>query len=199
MKLVYLMLLLTVLLFSAAFFVNCAAANELEEKIILNAMIDVKVHKIDSFNLMLPQEILEFAYNSGKENDLGETLRAITYLESGMGRSGRVGDNGKARGITQIQIPTAKFILNKLMGYKQKFSDTEIKMLLTYNDKVCIILSKHYLIYLMNKFKNHDANWSHGLLSYNVGPSGVYNNGLKRDPNNYVKKAKRFIIKQRGS
>ncbi len=201
MKLVYFVVLLSIIVFSAVFFMNTATANanEIEEKIMLNAFIDVKVHKVDSFDIMQPDEILNFAYESGKEYNLGETLRAITYLESGMGNTGRVGDDGVARGITQIQIPTAKFILKKLMGYEYEFSDVEVAMLLTYNDKVSIILSKHYLVYLMAKFKNHEANWSHGLLSYNVGPTGVKNKGLSFDPNNYVKKAKRFIISQRGS
>ncbi len=186
--------LLIVLLLATSVF-----ANDLEDKVILNAMIDVKVHKVDSFDIMQPNEILNFAYEEGKEYNLGETLRAITFLESKMGGDGRVGDSGIARGITQIQIPTAKFILKNLMGYKQNFSDIEIEMLITYNDKVSIILSKYYLIYLMKTFKNHEANWSHGVLSYNVGPKGVRTKGLTHDPNNYVKKAKRFIIEQRGS
>ena len=185
MKLVYLVIVLSALVFSLTFY-NFSYANETEDNLVLRAIIDVKVFNEFSFNVLEPDEILEFAYESGKEYNLGETLRAITYLESGMGRTGRVGDRGVARGITQIQIPTAKFILKKLMKIKQTFSDQEIKKLLTYNDKVCIILSKEYLVYLMDKFKNRDANWSHGLLSYNIGP-------------NYVKKAKKFIIKQRGS
>ena len=199
MKLVYLVVTLAMLVFSALFFMNTAYANDAEDIIMFDAIIDVKVFKTDSFNLMQPDEILAFAYESGKEVNFGETLRAITYLETKMGQDNRIGDRGVARGITQIQIPTARFILKKLMKYNTTFSDAEIAMLITYNDKVSIIMSKHYLIYLMDKFKNHEANWSHGLLSYNVGPTGVRNKGLQHDPNNYVKKAKRFIINQRGS
>ena len=188
-------ILLSILLMLS--FVFSVEANEIEEKIILDAIIDVKVFKEDSFHLLSQDEILKFAYESGSEYNLGETLRAITFLETKMANHGRVRDGGIARGITQIQIPTAKFILKRLMKIKQQFSDVEIKMLLTYNDKMCIILSKYYLVYLMDRFKNHESNWSHGLLSYNVGPGGVSNTGLSFDPNNYVKRAKIFIKQQR--
>lgn len=168
-----------------------------DAKILYDAMIDVRV--FDSYSVLeLEQdEMMYFAYNNGKKYNLGETLRAIVFLESGFGKTGRIGDNGIARGVTQIQIPTAKFILAKIMNIDFKFTDNQIKKLLTYNDKLSIILSKYYLVYLMDKFKNHESNWSKGLLSYNVGPSGVRKKGLNFDPNGYLKKAKKFIKRQR--
>jgi hypothetical protein len=170
-----------------------------EEKIIYDAMIDVRVLDRYSIQELNPDSMMDFAFEVGKSDNLGESLRAIVFLESGFGRAGRIGDHGISRGVTQIQIPTAKFILNKLMNVKYNFSDKEIIKLLTYNDKMSIILSKYYLIYLMDKFKNHTAGWSKGLLSYNVGPSAVREMGLQKDPNDYLNKAKRFIIRKRKS
>jgi hypothetical protein len=177
-----------------------------EELIMMNAIIEVKVDKVESVYMMEPAEMKDFAYEVGKEVNLGETLRALPFLESSFGKSrfgelgGRIGDNGESRGVTQIQIKTAKYILGKLMPYPNiKFSDEEIKMLLTKNDRVCIIMSKYYLVYLMDKFADKEANWSRGLLSYNTGPKMVYRHGTNWDPNNYVAKAKKFIKRERGS
>ena len=176
-----------------------AFADKAEDRVIDNAMIDVLIHKKESVQLLNPYQIKVYAYQIGAKVDLGETLRAITFLESRFGQAGRVGDNNVARGITQIQRPTAKFILNRLMGFTHKFSDNEIDKLLTSNDKLCIIMSKCYLVYLMDKFKNKPANWSTGLLSYNVGPGNATKHGTDYDPNNYLHKAKKFINQERGS
>jgi len=165
-----------------------------ESEVIDKAMRDVLVHKKDSIELLSPYQIKVYAYKIGAPVNLGETLRAITFLESRCGAAGRIGDNGVARGITQIQIPTAKFIFSKLMGFERKFSNKEIKMLITKNDKLNIIMSKNYLVYLMKMFKNK---WSHGLLSYNIGPGNTLKHGTTFDPNNYLAKATHFINKSR--
>jgi len=130
-------------------FTHQANASSLEDKIIYDAMIDVRVFNQFSINTLKPDEMMDFAYKTGKEENLGETLRAIVFLESNFGKIGRIGDDGVARGVTQIQIPTAHFILKKLMNIKYRFSDNQIKKLITYNDKVAIIMSKYYLVYLM--------------------------------------------------
>jgi len=185
--------LILLLLFATPAF----GSNLLEDRILSTAIADVKIYGRASINTLKTEDMGDFAYLVGKEFNLGETLRAVVYLESKFGTSGRVGDHGKARGVTQIQIPTAKFILKELLKVETRFSDNEIKLLLTYNDKVCIILSKHYLRYLMDRFKNHKANWSHAVLSYNRGPTIVTSHGLNHDPNDYVKKAKQFIAQER--
>jgi hypothetical protein len=170
-----------------------------EDYVVDKAMTEVLVFKRDSIEILNPYQIKVYAYQIGATVNLGETLRAITYLESHFGQTGRIGDKGIARGITQIQIPTAKFILNKLMGFDHKFTDKEIKMLLTSNDKLCIIMSKNYLVYLMNKFKHDEESWQTGLLSYNIGPGNAKRHGTAYDPNGYLTKAKKFINKERGS
>jgi hypothetical protein len=168
-----------------------------EEEIVMSAIHDVKIKKKQSIHIMSVEEIKEFAFITGEQVELGETMRAITFLETRFGEAGRIGDKGKARGVTQIQISTARFILKELMDINLKFTDLEIKWLLTKNDRLCIIMSKNYLVYLMDKFRNEPGNWSHGVLSYNVGPTGVSKFGIDYDPNNYVDKAKRFIKKER--
>lgn len=169
-----------------------------EEEIMMQAIIDVKVHKKESVYLMEPEEMKDYAYEVGEPVNLGESLRAIIFIESKFGTFGRIGDKGVARGVGQIQRPTAKYILNKLMGYPNiEFSDKDIDNLLTKNDRVSIIMSKHYLVYLMDKFKDAEANWSKGLLSYNTGPGTVRKHGTKHDPNRYLKQAKTFIKRER--
>jgi len=171
-----------------------------EDEIIQKAIIKVKVDKKESVYLMSPDEIYDYSYECGRSDDLGETLRAIVYLESRFGEGGRIGDHGVARGITQVQIPTAKFILKRLMGFEHtKFTTKEIKMLLTKNDRLCMIMSKIYLVYLMDQFQHKPSHWSHGLLSYNVGIGNVQKHGVVHDPNGYLDKARRFIQKTRGS
>jgi hypothetical protein len=178
--------------------ISSVANANIEYEIIEREIIKVKVHNEESIFKMTPQMIKIYSYKLGEPENLGETLRAITYLESSFGKTGRVGDSGVARGITQIQIPTAKYILNNIMGFKNKFSDSDIKKLITNNDKISIILSKHYLVYLMKKFKDHDDAWAKGLLSYNTGVRTVLTKGLSHDPNRYLAKAKQFIIQERG-
>jgi hypothetical protein len=191
MKLFYVILVSLILLGSPVF----ASENEVVDK----AMIEVLVFKRESIEILTPYQIKVYAYQIGAKVNLGETLRAITFLETSFGQAGRVGDNEVARGVTQIQIPTAKFILKNLMGFKRTFSDEEIRMLLTKNDKLCIIMSKHYLVYLMDKFRNEDGPWSTGLLSYNIGPGNASKYGTEFDPNGYLTKAKKFINKERGT
>lgn len=169
-----------------------------EAEIMMQAIIDVKVHKKESVYLMEPEEMKEYASEVGATVNLGESLPAILYIESKFGTYGRVGDSGVARGVAQIQRPTARYILNKLMGYPNiEFSDDDIDKLLTKNDRVSIIMSKHYLVYLMDKFKDQEANWSRGLLSYNTGPGNVKKHGTSWDPNKYLKQAKTFIKRER--
>ncbi len=168
-----------------------------ENYYISKSIIDVIVYNRFNNNIMNKDEMKKFAYQIGSEYNISETINAIIFLETNFGKRGRIGDNGIALGITQIQIPTARFILRKIMNINCYFSDNELKMLLTKNDKLCIIMTKHYLLYLKKKFKNKKLNWSHSLLSYNVGPTKVLHHGLKRDPNKYLKKALQFIKKER--
>lgn len=178
--------------------VASAALTTGERLIIQEAILDVKHHQVVSYNILKPKALAEFAFQTGKPDNIGETLRAFTFLESTFGQTSRVGDHGDSRGCTQISISkTARFILDKLLNIKTKWTDQELEGLYTYNDKVSIIMSKEYLLYLMNKFKYKPANWSHAVLGYNRGPNAVNKDGLTIDPNNYVAKAKKFIKENR--
>ena len=84
----------------AYFLITILATNALAfagHKIIYDALIDVKVLNQYSINKLEPEEMLEYAYRVGKDENLGETLRAIVFLETKAGLSGRIGDNGLAR------------------------------------------------------------------------------------------------------
>ncbi len=176
---------------------NYAALTSEQSRLLTNTINEVRYYKTPSRYIMPPETMADFAYMTGSPDNLGETLRAIVYLETTFGRTGRIGDNGDSLGCTQIKVETARYILEDILSLEEELTDVEVSRLYMYNDKLAIILSKEYLLYLMDRFKHKTANWSHSVLGYNRGPAAVSKDGLTRDPNNYVTKAKKFILDRR--
>ena len=130
-------------------------------------------------------------YNISKQFGFENIIPAISGIESSFGLY-KKGDDGKSLGICQMQVKTAKWILEK---YKIKMTDKNLKYLLKNDDEFCIILSCQYLSWILKQFKG-DKNKT--ILAYNRGITNVKKDGLKIDPQKYLTKFKKYekIVKE---
>lgn len=140
-------------------------------------------------------KILSMAYTEGKRIGYPETIQAIIYLESSAGRY-KQNLSDPSYGVGHMKVETAKHILKKHFNHSG-FSDDEIPGMLKKYDRFAIYLTCLYFKSSINYFgkRYRTKVWSRSVLSYNCGVSGVHENGLSNDPNNYVKRINRIIKK----
>jgi len=138
------------------------------------------------------KQILEYVKKYGGYHK--REVAAIIIQESFVGdKVVRKGDKGKAHGIGQMHIPTAKHTLKHF----NKNINQDIKNKLLTDDEYAVKMTVKYYKYLMKKFR-YDRNLA--ILAYNVGPTKIQKTGLNHDPNNYLKKVlniRKTIIKER--
>jgi hypothetical protein len=139
-------------------------------------------------------ELLNLAYREGIKVEQPEALQAIMLNETVAGRWGRHGDKNfknwkrQCYGVMQIQFLTAELVVKNWTSYD--LTGHELRIRLQYDDAFNVEIARKYLNYLLSLFK---GNLSKAILAYNVGPGNVQKNGLKHDPNGYLKRARKYI------
>lgn len=142
-------------------------------------------------------ELLNLAYEEGKGLSHPEILQVIMMNETVAGKWGRHGDKNfedwkkQCYGIMQIQFYTAKLVVRGMKDYSFQ-SEQELLKRLQYDDLFNIRVARQFVKWLL---KYNEGDYYKAILSYNVGPGNVKKHGLKHDPNGYVKKAKRQVVR----
>jgi hypothetical protein len=187
------------IILSLAFFIlsTVCSVHAGEREFVYRSILKVKQHRTYVYDQMGKNEMIYYGKRIGRADDLGNTLAALPGVESSYGKH-RIGDHGKAYGITQMHAPTARYIINNLMDIPVNLTDREIRLLLTYNDKAAMILSKYYMNYLIHNFNKKKRPWRHAVLAYNFGITNVKKYGLSKDPMNYLGKIKKQLFEIMG-
>ena len=138
-------------------------------------------------------KILSMAYTEGKRIGYPETIQAIIFLESSAGEN-KQNLNDPSYGVGHMKVATFKNLLKRHFNHSG-FSDDEIPGVLKKNDRFAIYLTCLYFKSSVNFFRKRYKTkvWSRSVLSYNCGVTGVHENGLSNDPNDYVRKINSII------
>jgi len=120
------------------------------------------------------QFILQKAKNTGFLIGWPETIEAIVYQESSLGRF-KIGDDGKSLGLAHVQVGTAKDVMKKNQWLPQFKTNYSIAKMLLHDDNTNLLIAAIYFQDCYDKFKN----WPQALVCYNGGKQTAINWGRK--------------------
>lgn len=146
------------------------------------------------------KKILNISYGYGKKYFYGggEIVQGIAFQETLLGLLKNNKNNHSHEkdiekqyfGIMQLKICAFKDV-NRYFKLKLKLTPDEIVDRLKKDDEFNIYIGTLYLKYLFQYF---DRDIDKTILAYNIGMGFVKRNGLKYDPNQYIKNTKIKII-----
>jgi hypothetical protein len=116
-------------------------------------------------------------------------IPAIIHQETKSGKLGRWGDGGDSLGVGQMQKEARRIAARMLYGKDHGMSDQMLAYKIKTDDRFAVKMTAAYYKYLLDMFH---GNRDMAILAYNVGPYRVKEYGLSFDPNNYLRKVKRY-------
>lgn len=120
------------------------------------------------------QVVLQKAKKTGLLIGWPETIEAIVYQESSLGRF-KIGDDGKSLGLAHVQVGTAREVMKANKWLPQYKTNYSIAKMLLHDDNTNLLIAAIYFQDCYDKFKN----WPQSLICYNAGPQTAINWGRK--------------------